>query len=798
MPKSSKRAAADAGTHGASKRAASEKKPAKAKAAKPKSTTEAPQPAAAPAASSPAAAASAAAASAASGAPTAKDVAAAGANEEACRWLEPERAVHLRLGPMESLPFLGSASLRVLSGSLLILGYRVEASDTWHCVSSPAGGLPLVLDVSSAVSSGATLLLRGAPNRPPLDAPSTTDEYFSADPLTTAPGGDRAGRERATEVMDEDDAHAGDERFDEPLDAHLLDVSEGEADEIPPDGNLSDEIPPDETPPDEALPKEALPEDTLPSEDTGGGLLEGGLLMERGLDEQAVADEQGEVGEQGGLDEHAIAGELGILNQSEAADSCTLATSVMGAVLRDRLGLSMIPCEPSPRRLGALAPIEWEHACDELSSAVGSAEASRSTPPVIVLCGARNVGKSSFARLLINRLLDRRADAARTADPTEDAIGEIAYLESDLGQSEFSAPGLVALHRVSAPVFGPPHTHVRACEASCFVGAVSPEPDPLLFVRSVQRMFAIYSERLTQLPLIINTCGWVSGLGAQLLSDVLALVNASHVVTLHRDGMPLDALARVGGRRIELDGIGGGNSAWNGSGRSGGGSGGGTRMAPAAAEARSLQLLAYFGALPPHTLALPQHERGYATGAWQQKLCELMCRRPMMVPLAALRVCVLHASVARSEMMSVLNASIVGLAVGGDPAANNEGGADADADAVADADADADGTADADAAGAPAAGAPPAVWDCLGLGLIRSVDVERERLYVLTPIEPEVLARVRVLLRGSLELPVALLQPTAVTGASPYLGVGAIKSSGAAAMKSRNNIVRGPAPARKY
>ena len=221
-------------------------------------------------------------------------------------------------------------------------------------------------------------------------------------------------------------------------------------------------------------------------------------------------------------------------------------------------------------------------------------------------------------------------------------------------------------------------------------------------------------------------------------------------------------------------------------------------MAPAAAEARSLQLLAYFGALPPHTLALPQHERGYATGAWQQKLCELMCRRPMMVPLAALRVCVLHASVARSEMMSVLNASIVGLAVGGDPAANNEGGADADADAVADADADADGTADADAAGAPAAGAPPAVWDCLGLGLIRSVDVERERLYVLTPIEPEVLARVRVLLRGSLELPVALLQPTAVTGASPYLGVGAIKSSGAAAMKSRNNIVRGPAPARKY
>ena len=73
---------------------------------------------------------------------------------------------------------------------------------------------------------------------------------------------------------------------------------------------------------------------------------------------------------------------------------------------------------------------------------------------------------------------------------------------------------------------------------------------------------------------------------------------------------------------------------------------------------------------------------------------------------------------------------------------------------------------------------------------MRCVDEERGLLYLATPEPPERLLRVDVLLRGALELPLALLLPTTLTAASPYLTTDALKGAGAAAQKSRNNLAR--------
>ena len=57
-----------------------------------------------------------------------------------------------------------------------------------------------------------------------------------------------------------------------------------------------------------------------------------------------------------------------------------------------------------------------------------------------LVLGAKNVGKSSFARVLLNRLLSLHP--------------RVAYLDCDPGQPEFTPPGLLSLHLVDKPVDG--------------------------------------------------------------------------------------------------------------------------------------------------------------------------------------------------------------------------------------------------------------------------------------------------------------------------------------------------------
>jgi polynucleotide 5'-hydroxyl-kinase GRC3/NOL9 len=63
----------------------------------------------------------------------------------------------------------------------------------------------------------------------------------------------------------------------------------------------------------------------------------------------------------------------------------------------------------------------------------------------LVLVGPRGAGKSTLARLLVNRLLIR--------------CTRVAMLDCDLGQSELAPPGLVGLAIIRRPLLGPPHTH---------------------------------------------------------------------------------------------------------------------------------------------------------------------------------------------------------------------------------------------------------------------------------------------------------------------------------------------------
>jgi polynucleotide 5'-hydroxyl-kinase GRC3/NOL9 len=118
-----------------------------------------------------------------------------------------------------------------------------------------------------------------------------------------------------------------------------------------------------------------------------------------------------------------------------------------------------------------------------------AAAAAAAGPPVCAVVGGKGTGKSTAAVLLVNALL-------------AGGHARVAFLECDLGQPEFSPPGVLALTLVTQPVAGPAYTrHAAAAGAggggpawhrAVFVGADSPRADPLGYLAALAELFAAY------------------------------------------------------------------------------------------------------------------------------------------------------------------------------------------------------------------------------------------------------------------------------------------------------------------
>lgn len=85
------------------------------------------------------------------------------------------------------------------------------------------------------------------------------------------------------------------------------------------------------------------------------------------------------------------------------------------------------------------------------------------------------------------------------------------------------------------------------------------------------------------------------------------------------------------------------------------------------------------------------------------------------------------------------------------------------------------------------------ICSCVGLGIIRAVDVATKSFFITTPEPLSKLKNVNVLLKGEMELPSALLlSGQIIQEKTPYLTTSSLakEGSGSAEMKSRNNIKR--------
>lgn len=373
-------------------------------------------------------------------------------------------------------------------------------------------------------------------------------------------------------------------------------------------------------------------------------------------------------------------------------------------------------------------PRDWKDAVETIT--LGS------NFPIVAICGAKNVGKSTFARFLVNSLLNR--------------YKEVAYLDTDVGQPEFTAPGCISLHILDTPVVGPPAMHLRTPERCFFYGDVSPKSNPMMYIEHVAELFNCFLQKYTlnsisTIPLVINTHGWVKGIGYDVIVDILNSTVPTHVVQV---------LASSKKRNLPR------NKFWDESSMAE------TvyvesaveklktqRTARSAHHLRAARLLAYFQqCFGENSAPFPYKE----VKLFAQTAMSLVRDTPYEVPFTALKIKHLHSEVPPAESFRCVNACIVGLgvtSVGRDIQDKN----------------------DRSRSSLPL---------CLGLGIVKAVDVTRGVFYISTPVPQEQLKQVDILLQGRVEIPVPLLMAKGYL--CPYLKERSqlVEGVGAGAMKS--------------
>jgi len=407
--------------------------------------------------------------------------------------------------------------------------------------------------------------------------------------------------------------------------------------------------------------------------------------------------------------------------------------------------------------------------------------------------GPKGVGKSTLARHAANVILRER--------------GVCGWLDLDCGQPELTAPGMVSLTILRAPLLGPPQTHQASGAEfegapsaplyASFVGDVSPQGDPDAYVEGALACVDAWAALGEDKPaLVVNASGWVKGLGLELAEEILRAVGRStescyvininsHVASrnvpddvywFHDANVPETSNPRVTTYEVAA----GFGTAPKGADAEteetsvetyeniandaspGGTKSKDTKRSPS--DSRALSWLAWSRQTVamcnerPHEGALELDDLG-ENEAFAATAFDLTTATPWRVSFDDITLHVLQSDLDAREALMALNGAVVGLLKSAAPGRY--------------------------------------CAECVGVGVVRGIDVDNRYVYILTPVSSEKLKSVTTLALGTLEFPPRLLGHA---GEYPYMQVGAIanEGSGSKAIKSRNNILRqNTAPTRR-
>ncbi|CAG0882542.1 unnamed protein product [Darwinula stevensoni] len=393
--------------------------------------------------------------------------------------------------------------------------------------------------------------------------------------------------------------------------------------------------------------------------------------------------------------------------------------------LQEKVGLRILdPNDPINGVLPLLhIPPEWEDAVNQIVQKKHVTE----WPPRVVICGDQNTGKSTLARYLVNRLLSSRCK-------------EVLYLDVDPGQSEFTVSTCLSLVKVMKPLLGPPWSHqLDPLIQYCF-GHLNVGNDPVSYLKIVLKLIKNVksSLELSSMPLIVNTMGWIVGLGAELQMGIVRCIQPTVMLYLKSSnsrqsgGPALNPLPHIVSERqswllrnalgvecpslryqlIHLTAV----------------------SLPQNREAsdhsrvgesvlnRELQTVAYLGRLQSRVDHIP---------------IPLHAVTPFRRQLEGLGIQILNASVPWRLILECVNGRLVSLGQ-----------------------AEESQFLPCSGVGGPRSVKPDEIIQCLGFGLVRGIDVESGFIYISTPTDMTTLDKVNCITVGALFLPRIILERT--------------------------------------
>ncbi|EYU24447.1 hypothetical protein ABFS82_04G163800 [Erythranthe guttata] len=358
-------------------------------------------------------------------------------------------------------------------------------------------------------------------------------------------------------------------------------------------------------------------------------------------------------------------------------------------------------------------PDEWSNTADAIANCSVDS-------PIAFVCGPKNSGKTTFSRHLLNVLLQRHK--------------KVAYLDTDVGQTEFTPPGLLSLTIVDKITPDLTIPCLKTPERCFFFGDISSKRDPVIYLSYISALYDHYLKEYctdnktkfqgttTSLPLVINTPGWVKGIGYELLVGMLKHMSPTHVVKIRisseSKNLPRGAFwsNEVNNDSVCVIEI---NAARQDHLKRS------VLVQKDARLLRDMRLMSYFRQCLPSDMTI---------STLKELTRELCALHPYEVKISNVEIKHLHSQVPVSEIFGSLNATIVGLAVS----------------------------------------SVSEKWpQCVGLGIVRAVNgPSKGVIYVLTPVPQKVLEDVDLLLMGSIQTPTALLLAPGCV--SPYMSANVV------------------------
>ncbi|KAI9906483.1 hypothetical protein PsorP6_003372 [Peronosclerospora sorghi] len=385
----------------------------------------------------------------------------------------------------------------------------------------------------------------------------------------------------------------------------------------------------------------------------------------------------------------------------------------------------------------------------------------------IIVCGAKGVGKSTFCRYLVNRLLSQ--------------FECVAFLDTDLGQSELTPPGIVALHALTTPLLGPGFSQMKTPIRSFFCGNTNPGNDPLYYMKAIKSLLRLYdtkwgaqkaasninvnprTRQQGRVPLVINTDGWIKSLGHDLLCSVIEETNPDHIVQL---------LAATKNKQFDVPT----NGNWYVHAVPPWDPVGVTQPPRSSNDLRVYRYHTYFLARTACNLSRPSLQNLHVLSEKNRVDTDIYRAYAQLVPYAVsfdqVDISFAGSSVAPSQLLFSLNACIVGLCINPEYKPFKQ-------------------DISKPHEGPPRILLPPVHAPCLGVGIVRSVNAEKRQLFILSPLPLSVLTRVNLLVRSNMSLDNIMVSAND-SAQAPYVVTDVIPSegTGSAIMQSRYNLKR--------